>query len=336
MKEENSIWNGVSLEIKIACLITYASVFKDVISLAELKKKLKSYDEQLFERTLSKFKYEGKIKVKNGFVTIPELELKVDQKPQDFILTDQVINSKKRILKLIGALPFVKFVGISGSLAVGNPVFDKDKRLDLDVFIITKNSFLWIFSIAESIYRNTFRRFAKFPLCINFIFDESDLKIYNQNFYTAHEIYNLIPISGRKTYKQFLQMNLWVNQFFPGFIENEKNPVEPKHHELLNKIFYFFFTIIRCVKKLSLRPLKDLSFKVDPLNNLNYNRKSLFYGGYQGMVQRRFASIYKNTFPEHYDDNLFKRLFEDQLFLNYEAEKVYEKASVNVNYSKYE
>jgi hypothetical protein len=61
----------------------------------------------------------------------------------------------------------------------------------------------------------------KDKLCLNMWFDESDLVwISPRNFYTAHEIAQLIPLVNKdKTYEKFIWKNRWIKNYWPNVIK---------------------------------------------------------------------------------------------------------------------
>jgi len=120
-------------------------------------------------------------------------------------------------LRKLGRNPLIKFVGISGSVAANNPTRDRSNLIDIDIFLITRNQCLWLYVIPLCCLNNFRSLMQDRRLCINFIMDESDLRIPNRNFFTATDIRNLIPVSGLDTFQSFRQANNWVDYYYPGF-----------------------------------------------------------------------------------------------------------------------
>jgi hypothetical protein len=174
------------------------------------------------------------------------------------------------------------------------------------------------------------------------IMDESDLRIYNRNFYTANEMRNLIPVSGFITYNKFLHINNWINIFFPGFTKDEQVPPFHNSANILNKILFLVYNLIRCIKNISFKPIRGISFKHDPFKEMNVNRIGQFYGGYQAMVLRRFINITDKWFPGVISDEIIHMLFPDNLshFLRqegYNIEELCRRAGrKQLNHGKYE
>jgi hypothetical protein len=308
-----SVWDEVTLAHRMACMITYAGVFNDVIGLPELYIKSGATDKNEFDHTLHELAARRSIVIQQEYACLPALLDKVPFKKHREQKCNDILRSKLPLLKFLSGLPGIKFVGISGSIAAKNPVENDDNPLDVDLFVITRHHFLWLFLLAEAVFRNLRPSSWPLRLCISYVFDEQDLTIYNRNFYTANEIRNLLPVTHNNTYRQFIAMNQWVNQYFPGLVEPAESGGPVREAGLLNKFFFLLFHFFRCVKHFSLSPLKEISFKFDPHHHLNVTRKSAYYGGYQAMVQKKFARLFRENFHYLHDENLLYALFPDAL-----------------------
>ncbi len=347
MNQAHNIWSQFPIESQIACLVGYASIFNDVISLDEVKRRLNFNDEREIEESIDKVVLSGRITSRNGFLALPHLDYKIDEKKSDFEIANGVIKKKIKYLKWLGKLPFIKFVGISGSLAAGNPVQSKDRKLDLDVFVITNESFTWLFGILAAIYRTIGSRFKTPVICINHIWSESDLLIYNQNLYTAIEVWNLIPVYGQKCYYKFLQTNQWLEYYFPDLYQFDADKIKKTRYyrsSIVNRGFFLLFYLFRCLKKFSLASLRNFSLTFDFKSQFNLNRRGAQNGGYQLLVQTRFEKNMKLYLEPYMDQSLIDVFFTDVMSqslskTNFDFKKLSkEKAQLSdlaLNYSKY-
>lgn len=115
-------------------------------------------------------------------------------------------------------IPFMQFVGISGSLSMMNMT----EKGDIDIFIITTSQSLWTTRFIMLVYKY----FLKVTdpdignkLCFNLFFSEDGLEIAKnkQNEYIGHEILQLKPLLNKNfTYEQFLEKNKWIVKIFPN------------------------------------------------------------------------------------------------------------------------
>ncbi|HTK03530.1 MAG TPA: hypothetical protein VL401_02050 [Alphaproteobacteria bacterium] len=134
----------------------------------------------------------------------------------------------KKAAKILAKIPTIKFVGITGSLAMMN----SNKDSDIDLMIITKTGTMWttrllvhclLFTVHYPLRRPNIKK-QKDMLCINLWLDENDL-IWNKadrNIYTAHEIAQVVPLVNKnQTYEKFLWENKWILDFWPNAIDRE-------------------------------------------------------------------------------------------------------------------
>jgi hypothetical protein len=113
----------------------------------------------------------------------------------------------------ISTFPFVRGVGISGSLS---KLYADDKS-DIDYFIITAANRLFIARTFLHIFKKiTFLFSRQHDFCMNYFVDEAEPVIREKNIYTAAEIVTLLPIRGKITFDRFFTSNSWANSFFPN------------------------------------------------------------------------------------------------------------------------
>jgi predicted nucleotidyltransferase len=122
----------------------------------------------------------------------------------------------KQRAKFISKFPFVKAVGISGSLSKG--YYDEDS--DIDFFVITKDSKLWICRTLLMLYKKLFLLNSRKYFCINYFISESQLEIQEKNRFTATELKTLIPLEGKTIFEDFYKNNNWINDYFSNFEPN--------------------------------------------------------------------------------------------------------------------
>ena len=182
------MWHNVPISTRIATFVSYARVFGDVASISEMTKKMAITSIDEFSNSLNELVVGKHISVQDGFAALPNHEAGIAAKADKQRKAELLIKSKLKFLRRLGWLPIIKFIGISGSLAAGNPVLDNDNKIDIDVFVITRNQFMWFFFIPLVIIRRLKGNQANQGLCFNTVMDESDLRIYNRNFYTANEL----------------------------------------------------------------------------------------------------------------------------------------------------
>jgi hypothetical protein len=120
--------------------------------------------------------------------------------------------------KLIKSFPFVRAIAISGSLSK-NIMYDDD---DIDYFIVTAPNRLWISRTLLILFKKVFLLNSKKYFCVNYFVDENNLKIVDENIFTAIEITYLLPVYNRSLIDELKEANSWTKQYFPNF----KHPIE--------------------------------------------------------------------------------------------------------------
>mgnify|MGYP001563224669 CR=1 FL=1 len=120
-----------------------------------------------------------------------------------------------RAMKWLRAVPFVRVIFASGSLALHNT----EELSDLDILLVVKNGRIWFVRLGVltilavlGIRRKHTDRFAPDKICPNHFVTDASLKIPFQSVYTAQLYANLIPlvVTDRSLLKKFEIANEWV------------------------------------------------------------------------------------------------------------------------------
>jgi len=306
-----------------------------VIGVEEVASRLGVAGQDEFYSALNELHLQGRLILKEGFAGLPDLEDKISIKAAKIATSTRLINSRLGCIKRLGRIPIIKFVGVSGSLAAGNPVSDRNNKLDLDLFLITRSQCLWPYILLRNL-RDFFPRSQREPaLCGNYVMDESNLIIANRNFYTATEIRNLIPISGLDLHRKFLQVNSWVDYYYPGYSGASVTIDVAPSRNLVGKFFYVLYTLLRSIKVASIDPLRKFSFKSDPHRGIGLNMLTPRYGGYQALVQKKFTRLAEIWFPDLLGAELIGKLFPDELSAEIGKGDIDVAKVLGYDYSKY-
>lgn len=135
----------------------------------------------------------------------------------------------KAAAHLLSQIPTICFVGISGSVAMGNA----EVKDDIDLFIITKKHTLWLTRLlvtllldSRHLRRKRYDNNFSDKICVNMLIDESALAFSKQkNIYIAHEIAQIKPVFDRGSfYKILLAKNVWIKDFLCNTVIPQKTP----------------------------------------------------------------------------------------------------------------
>jgi hypothetical protein len=117
--------------------------------------------------------------------------------------------------RMVAALPWVRLVAVTGSLAVGAATDD----VDIDLLIVAADGHLWL---ARALTIGVGKLAARAPstrglrLCPNYLLTASALDLPERDLYTAHELAQLVPLFGPEAYRELLARNQWYRQFLPN------------------------------------------------------------------------------------------------------------------------
>lgn len=123
----------------------------------------------------------------------------------------ELIAGNQRILRLIVALPFVRTVALSGSLAHLNG----EGEADLDLFVITAPGRVWSVTVTALLLAKLLGKRRR--LCLNYVISEAALAIEPRDMFSANQIIHLRPLCGSDVFERFLTANAFVRDLYPNF-----------------------------------------------------------------------------------------------------------------------
>ncbi len=164
---------------------------------------------------LQQLQHECKVYTCNGYYsTLPQIDEIVARRVKGNQLAEQLLPKAAAAGRFIAGFPFVRFVGISGSLSKG---YAEKGVTDYDFFIITAANRLWICrTILHLFKKTTFLLGMQGRFCMNYFIDSERLRIEEENFYTAIEISSLVPVYGQEVYDSFTSANKWRHNHLPN------------------------------------------------------------------------------------------------------------------------
>lgn len=121
------------------------------------------------------------------------------------------LSEHRGLLELVCALPYVRMVALSGSIAHLN----LESHGDLDLFIVTRGRRAWSVTVAVLFLAKLLRR--RPTVCANFVVTDSQLALEQQDLFAANQVIHLKPLVGERLFGEFLSANPFVARFYPNF-----------------------------------------------------------------------------------------------------------------------
>lgn len=197
-------------------ILTYFTIFRHPLTIPEFEELA---DKTNSQNVLNDLIIKGVVQIVDGYILVDELTDVADIENRKSF-ENNCLKQYHQVLrnsKLISKFPFVRGIGISGSVSKG---IMKDDG-DIDFFIITANNRLWVSRTFLILYKKIFRFNSRKFFCLNYFISESKLEIPDQNIFTATEIMFLSPTFGNEVFESFKCSNSWVKERFP----NRKSPI---------------------------------------------------------------------------------------------------------------
>lgn len=164
------------------------------------------------EDCLEQLKMEKSIFHHQQFYSLQNNLLLVHRRKEGNQRAEQLLAKAARIGRFLYRFPFVRAVGVSGSLSKNFA----DQKADIDFFIITKANRLWIARTLMHLYKKlTYLVGRQHYYCMNYYVDEEALLLKGKNIYTAIELKTLLPLNGHTATEQLFEVNDWANEWFP-------------------------------------------------------------------------------------------------------------------------
>ncbi len=163
--------------------------------------------------TLFFLKNEGIVFEKDGFFSLGNDPALAGRRRAGNTRAAALLTTANRIGRFLYQFPFVRGVGISGSLSKNFA----GKDADIDFFIITAANRLWIARTLMHFFKKlSFLTGRQHWFCMNYYISTDALVIGEKNIFTATEVVTLIPVCGEECFRDFFIANDWVAEFYPN------------------------------------------------------------------------------------------------------------------------
>ena len=190
--------------------IAYADVFEYPLTAGEIHRYLIS-TKASFEEVCQALADDTRITAVGGYFTLRDREQLVETRKRRAEIAARLWNKARRYGRMIAWLPFVRMVAVTGSLAMNNTEEDKD----IDFMVVTAPGRLWTVR-ALSLLVARFARLRGVRLCPNYLVTTHALGLKERTLYVAHELAQMIPISGMDIYHEIRRRNDWTDHYLPN------------------------------------------------------------------------------------------------------------------------
>lgn len=222
MNSRISLSPSAPIETAILETLAYFDGFDFPVRANELHRYLHGlalpYDD--FCAALSSACLSGRIETQAGYYVLPGRRCLIDEYQASAPQSARRLRLALKYGRLLARLPFVRMVAVTGSVSMqaGGP------NGDFDYLLITEPGRLWLarlFAVAVG----RLARLAGHTLCPNILLSTRALLWPRQDPYAAHELTQMIPVSGLEHYEHVCALNAWALHYLP----NAGGPPKPYH-----------------------------------------------------------------------------------------------------------
>lgn len=158
-------------------------------------------DREHFHQALAELKQAGLVEEADGALFARDLRSQYRRKQE---WSRALFHRHRGYLRLIAKLPWIKFAALTGANAFESCA-DQD---DIDLFLVTRKNRLWISYLLLVLYSKLIRK--RHILCINYLVDEKNLCATRQDYYTAVQIIQMVPLLNHGFAQKILAGNRWI------------------------------------------------------------------------------------------------------------------------------
>jgi hypothetical protein len=167
---------------------------------------------------------------RGGFVFLRGRDHLVEKRREGERRASALLARHRRALALVARLPYVRLLALSGAAAFG-AVHDDD----VDVFIVCGRGRAWSACMLVTLASRALG--VRRTICANYILEETALALGERDFYTAHQLLSLAPLSGGDTHRAFVAANPWAEALFPAaYARALDKPAPPARRGLAERL----------------------------------------------------------------------------------------------------
>lgn len=189
--------------------LVYSDIFDYPLRLDELHRYL-TISASIAELT-EYINHSGDVESKEGYYFLAGRSAVVDIRRQRETASRKVFDRAMFYGRILGLLPFVRMVTLTGSLAMLN----LSKNPDMDFMLVTAHGHVWTARAFAILFGRIARLFGD-TICPNLIISERALEWPLHDLYSARELFQMIPITGYDVYLRLFSANTWIKSWLPN------------------------------------------------------------------------------------------------------------------------
>jgi hypothetical protein len=193
-------------------MVLYFDIFKHPLTVAELERLVAPGQRAAVEAALTALESEGCIAATGPYRHLPGARHNIARRQERARTAEQVWPHARRAAAVLGALPFVRGVLITGSLSKSSALPGDD----VDFLLLVQPGRVWSLKTITHVARKAMPESLRELFCTNYLLDVDHLSLDQRNLFTAVELCTAVPMFGPEACAGFLAANRWAEHFVPG------------------------------------------------------------------------------------------------------------------------
>jgi len=190
--------------------LAYADVFDYPLTATEVYRYLPSWNTS-YQEVVQALTDEALFSKRDDYYTLRGREGIVETRQRRAEVSSQLWLKAARYGQIIASLPFIRMVAVTGSLAMNNV----EEGKDIDFMLVTAPDRLWTCR-AFALFVVRLAKLEGVDLCPNYLITTNALALEEHSLYVAHELAQMIPLSGREFYDEMRRLNDWMADYLPN------------------------------------------------------------------------------------------------------------------------
>lgn len=222
---------SVSISLAILEALTYSDIFDYPLRFDELHRYLPvCADAEELSVTVDSMREQ--VEYQDGFYFLTSRDEIVEIRKQREARSRKLLPIALRYGRILGSLPFIRMVALTGSLAVLNI----SKNADFDYMLVASKGRVWTARAFALLFNRLVWPFGH-TICPNLIVSESALEWPLHDLYSARELIQMIPISGMDVYREVMEVNSWVKEILPNPLNANKKKENSRNSPIRVMLF---------------------------------------------------------------------------------------------------